>query len=121
MSFDAPLAPAGGPPPAPRRSGGLRIVLIIGAVLVVCVLACCVVGVLFSSQLGSWSAGTLCQMEYSDLSQQQCTDWANTMVQQHPQDFVDCQQQSGSAFAGGGQLDALFKCLDDKGIGPKSK
>ena len=121
MSFDTPLAPIGGPQPAPKRSGGLRVVLIIGAVLVVCVLVCCVGSVLFSSQIGSWSAGYLCQAEYSDLSPQQCTDWANTVVQQHPQDFVDCQQQSEAAIASGGQLDTLFKCLDDKGIGPKSK
>lgn len=120
MSLDAPLTPAPAQPPVPKRSNGLRIVLIIGAVLIVCAVVCCAGSLLFGSQIGTQSIAFLCTTKYPDLSQQQCSDWASSMLTQHPQEFTDCQQQSQSESPGYGQMDALFSCLEDKGVGPKN-
>jgi hypothetical protein len=126
MSTDIPGAPepAGlAPAPAPRKVNWWLIGGIVGA-LVLCACIVCVASpflmATFAPSIGAQFTGTLCTIQYPDLTADQCNKWAQDVWTNHQSEFIEC-QNSANAAGSSSNANALFKCLDDKGIGPKSK
>jgi len=124
MSSDIPVIPGYEQPPAPRKTNWLLIGGILAALLIICSLLFCValpslLGVQGGNVTSSLFA-TSCHLYYPDLSTETCRTWADDVSTNHSDELVACSNQSRKA-NGQTDVETFFQCMDDKGLGPKSK
>ena len=128
MSTDYPGSPvspipAPGSAPAPRKTNWWLIGGIVAALILCACIVCFASPMIMAAVAPSMMPqlyGTMCTIQYPDLTSEQCNSWAQDAWKNHQSDLLDC-SNSGQTSAGSTDPNALFKCLDDKGIGPKSK
>ncbi len=107
--------------PPPKRTNWLLIGGIVVGVIALCVCLVCVAPTVAMTmagpQIGAQFLGILCGIQYSNLTSDQCSAWANDIMTNHQQEYLECSNQSqGSS---GTDSRKLFTCLEDKGLGPK--
>lgn len=119
-NMNAVPPPMPGAPP-PKKTNWLLGVGVAVAVIVlcICVISLGTIAVLnaMTPQISANLTATICRIQYPKLSSSQCMTWATDITTNHSAEWQECSDASRNA-SGSTQTDALFACLDKKGLAP---
>jgi hypothetical protein len=118
MNVMPPVAPGA---PQPKKTNWLLIGAIVVGVIALCGCLVCFGGpallTLMGPQIGSQFLGIICGIQYSNLSSDQCTAWANDISTNHMAEYAECSTAARDS-SGSTDTTKLFACLKDKGLAP---
>lgn len=113
-----PTYPTPAPPPPPAARSSRKWLFIALGLFALCLLACCAIsllggGSIFAPVMSAAQLPTECEQN-SGLDAQACANWTTGVA--GTAEFQACIQEGMSS--GQNDVDSLYACLVDKGVGP---